>query len=174
MASYLHQNTAVSGYADWDSYWALGVSYDFEVCKLTLRQENFAHGLLIKSAFTCQPSMREVENHFHKVVIETFGHLVTLSHSCNRQAEFHLAGTAEIPTMNNPYRRRMIVDRKVFVRNVLVTVTIESWQYYSAALTGFGRILFKPQVVAVLSQFISDDRITRDVKNRRGHGQAPQ
>lgn len=33
MASYLHQNTAVSGYADWDSYWALGLAYDFEFIK---------------------------------------------------------------------------------------------------------------------------------------------
>ena len=33
MASYLHQNTAVSGYADWDSYWAPGASYDFEFVK---------------------------------------------------------------------------------------------------------------------------------------------
>lgn len=33
MASYLHQNTAVSGYADWDSYWAIGASYDFEFIK---------------------------------------------------------------------------------------------------------------------------------------------
>ncbi len=33
MASYLHQNTAISGYADWDSYWAFGAAYDFEVIK---------------------------------------------------------------------------------------------------------------------------------------------
>lgn len=33
MASYLHQNTAVTGYAEWDSYWALGASYDFDFIK---------------------------------------------------------------------------------------------------------------------------------------------
>ncbi len=33
MASYLYQNTSVSSYEDWDSYWALGAAYDFGVVK---------------------------------------------------------------------------------------------------------------------------------------------
>lgn len=36
MASYLYQNTAVSSYADWDSYWALGIACDFEFIKPSL------------------------------------------------------------------------------------------------------------------------------------------